>query len=147
MKQLVYTASFISLITLSSCAEKKAETQQPELTPPSLTLDSSAPATLPANTVTLPANNNAAGAATPKINPAHGQPGHRCDVEVGAAIPTSLPAQTPATTPITAPVTRPAVAAPVINSPSVGALNPEHGQPGHRCDIAVGQPLNSSPIK
>lgn len=23
------------------------------------------------------------------------------------------------------------------------ALNPEHGKPGHRCDIAVGAPLNS----
>src|SRR4028118_1175488 len=26
------------------------------------------------------------------------------------------------------------------------ALNPQHGQPGHRCDIAVGAPLNS-PVK
>lgn len=25
------------------------------------------------------------------------------------------------------------------------AINPEHGQPGHRCDIAVGAPLNSAP--
>jgi len=25
------------------------------------------------------------------------------------------------------------------------ALNPEHGQPGHNCDIPVGQPLNSVP--
>jgi hypothetical protein len=26
-----------------------------------------------------------------------------------------------------------------------GALNPEHGKPGHRCDIPVGSPLNSAP--
>ena len=26
-------------------------------------------------------------------------------------------------------------------------LNPAHGQPGHRCDIAVGQPLSSAPVK
>lgn len=25
------------------------------------------------------------------------------------------------------------------------ALNPEHGKPGHRCEIAVGAPLNSAP--
>ena len=25
------------------------------------------------------------------------------------------------------------------------ALNPEHGQPGHRCDIKVGEPLNGTP--
>ncbi len=31
-------------------------------------------------------------------------------------------------------------AAPV---PLNGALNPQHGAPGHRCDIAVGAPLNS----
>jgi hypothetical protein len=24
-------------------------------------------------------------------------------------------------------------------------MNPQHGQPGHRCDIAVGAPLNSKP--
>ncbi|TXF76124.1 hypothetical protein [Chryseobacterium sp.] len=27
------------------------------------------------------------------------------------------------------------------------ALNPEHGKPGHRCDIAVGAPLNSAPAE
>jgi hypothetical protein len=26
---------------------------------------------------------------------------------------------------------------------ATAALNPEHGKPGHRCDIAVGAPLNS----
>ena len=26
-------------------------------------------------------------------------------------------------------------------------MNPPHGQPGHRCDIAVGSPLNSAPAK
>jgi hypothetical protein len=28
---------------------------------------------------------------------------------------------------------------------STAGLNPEHGKPGHRCDIAVGAPLNSQP--
>ena len=28
---------------------------------------------------------------------------------------------------------------------ATGALNPEHGMPGHRCDISVGAPLNSAP--
>src|SRR5690554_5999803 len=33
-------------------------------------------------------------------------------------------------------------------SAASGALNPAHGQPGHRCDIAVGAPLDgSNPIK
>jgi len=28
---------------------------------------------------------------------------------------------------------------------TTAGLNPEHGMPGHRCDIAVGSPLNSAP--
>lgn len=30
-------------------------------------------------------------------------------------------------------------------APTTAGLNPEHGMPGHRCDIPVGQPLNSAP--
>ena len=54
--------------------------------------------------------------------------------------------------PVTLPVSnsQPAVAAPASltkSQPSntATALNPEHGKPGHRCDIAVGAPLNSAP--
>lgn len=31
--------------------------------------------------------------------------------------------------------------APVINTTAKGGLNPEHGLPGHRCDLPVGAPL------
>ncbi|NTS39283.1 hypothetical protein HRG84_00070 [Flavisolibacter sp. BT320] len=41
----------------------------------------------------------------------------------------------------TAPVSAPA---PTTNG-ATAALNPEHGAPGHRCDIPVGTPLNSAP--
>ena len=34
-------------------------------------------------------------------------------------------------------------AAPNTGNTAAVALNPEHGAPGHRCDIAVGAPLNS----
>jgi hypothetical protein len=40
------------------------------------------------------------------------------------------------------PQTLPAAGQP---STSTAGLNPEHGKPGHRCDIAVGAPLNSAP--
>jgi hypothetical protein len=49
------------------------------------------------------------------------------------------------------PVINPVPAAPGTESKAMsqtagdGALNPEHGKPGHRCDIAVGAPLNSKP--
>jgi len=77
----------------------------------------------------------------PALNPAHGKPGHRCDIAVGAplnsaatnpdAVSTILPTNTTNTT-----------------EPSNNIkLNPAHGKPGHRCDIAVGAPLTSIATK
>lgn len=92
-----------------------------------------------------------ATAATGKVNPPHGQPGHRCDIAVGAPLDQAPAAKTPATQ------SQPASpgASPTLNTvkpptptpaPATGAAtaagtNPPHGQPGHRCDIAVGAPL------
>ena len=72
------------------------------------------------------------------LNPAHGQPGHDCDIAVGAPLDGSGGVQTipqPSFTPNLA--TKPA---PQVQSGAKG-LNPAHGQPGHNCDIAVGAPL------
>ena len=98
---------------------------------------------------------------TKGVNPAHGQPGHRCDIAVGAALD-SKPAPV-ATTPnlvTTTPTTQksafnPLPVTPIIpvnntlpaTNPTTVAtgINPAHGQPGHRCDIAVGAPLNNKP--
>lgn len=48
---------------------------------------------------------------------------------------------------LTAPLTNtPATTVPALPATnSTTVLNPEHGKPGHRCDIAVGAPLNSKP--
>jgi hypothetical protein len=84
------------------------------------------------------------------VNPPHGQPGHRCDIAVGA--PLSQAGAAPAvaqppvvqqqpTTPV-APVIKPTVTpAPQPSATVAKGKNPPHGQPGHRCDIAVGAPL------
>jgi hypothetical protein len=88
----------------------------------------------------------AAPAAVAKgMNPSHGQPGHRCDIPVGA--PLNSPAATgkPATSQV---ITQPNVtvtpsATAVTAAPTPKGMNPPHGQPGHRCDIPVGSPLNS----
>ncbi|MFT3793633.1 hypothetical protein [Flavobacterium sp.] len=96
------------------------------------------------------------------MNPPHGQPGHRCDIAVGAPLnspPGKAPAQpmtiTPGQTTQTGTRITPAGtgAAPAILAPNANTavaatapgMNPPHGQPGHRCDIAVGAPLNSPP--
>lgn len=71
-----------------------------------------------------------------KLNPKHGEPGHRCDIAVGAPLD-SKPTQVVTTT-------QPAVTQ--VPAVKVGkGLNPPHGQPNHRCDLAVGAPLNSKP--
>jgi hypothetical protein len=59
---------------------------------------------------------------TPGLNPPHGQPGHRCDIAVGAPLGGSM----------------------MNDNSTASNLNPPHGQPGHRCDIAVGAPLPTS---
>ncbi|WP_269242458.1 hypothetical protein [Flavobacterium limnophilum] len=80
------------------------------------------------------------------MNPAHGQPGHRCDIAVGA--PLNLPVATPKSTPAaTVPQQNnsipPSIAAPTpaVTTPTPEGMNPPHGQEKHRCDIAVGAPL------
>jgi hypothetical protein len=49
--------------------------------------------------------------------------------------PTSAPAFSPASQPVT----------PQQTTPVAAGMNPAHGESGHRCDIAVGAPLNSPP--
>jgi hypothetical protein len=85
------------------------------------------------------------------MNPAHGQPGHRCDIAVGAPLSTPMnPNYTPPSANTNSPQSlTPSISntTPKINTapsqPVAAGMNPAHGQPGHRCDIAVGAPLNS----
>ena len=79
-------------------------------------------------------NTNTAGTG---LNPAHGQPGHRCDISVGAPL-NSKPTTTPA-------VQQQPVAVTQNKTVTAPGMNPPHGEPGHRCEIAVGAPLNSKP--
>jgi hypothetical protein len=51
----------------------------------------------PANTTTTNTNT----AVAPGMNPAHGQPGHRCDIPVGSPLNSKPAAQTITTTPKT----------------------------------------------
>ncbi|MEI7486172.1 MAG: hypothetical protein WCJ72_01965 [Chryseobacterium sp.] len=101
-------------------------------------------------------NQNVATAAAPGMNPAHGQPGHRCDIPVGQPL-NSKPAPTAQTTPVNSvpnavqidPNTLPAGQFVVPDKKQAAktapGMNPPHGEPGHRCNIPVGQPLNSKP--
>ncbi|MDQ3190850.1 MAG: hypothetical protein M3Q58_04580 [Bacteroidota bacterium] len=76
-----------------------------------------------------------------KLNPAHGEPGHRCEIAVGAPLD-SEPTQPNVTSiqqqpDLPAPVFTP----PADKTPVAKGTNPPHGEPGHDCAIAVGAPL------
>tara|TARA_A100001015_G_C15044852_1_gene742836 strand:+ start:5674 stop:6156 length:483 start_codon:yes stop_codon:yes gene_type:complete len=92
----------------------------------------------------------------PALNPAHGEPYHRCDIQVGAPLDSPAPVQPAAPQVIpqqasvsnnfnTNPIAPSAAPAPSVSSTSsLGpkpALNPPHGEPHHRCDLQVGAPL------
>jgi hypothetical protein len=97
-------------------------------------------------TVAVPVTNVAPG-----MNPPHGMPGHRCEIAVGAPLNSQAATVNPA--PVNTPIKPAPLAAPItINGPqpkvakTAPGMNPPHGQPGHRCDISVGAPLDSKPI-
>lgn len=91
------------------------------------------------------------------MNPPHGQPGHRCDIAVGAplnspAAKTATPAPasgnatyTTTTTSIPTSTSQPSGAPAILSSDAPAAtapgMNPPHGQPGHVCGTPVGSPL------
>lgn len=88
---------------------------------------------------------------TAGLNPPHGQPGHRCEIPVGAPLD-SKPAQKtqPQTTQVvtTKPAEQPVMkinsnsgSTTITGTSTPPGMNPPHGQEGHRCDIAVGAPL------
>ncbi|WP_207495194.1 hypothetical protein [Aridibaculum aurantiacum] len=86
------------------------------------------------------------------MNPEHGQPGHRCDIPVGAPLnsPVANTAQpqvqqvTPANQQVQVgpQITPIQPAKPALPTAGSGRVNPAHGEPGHDCAVPVGAPLN-----
>lgn len=128
MKFRFLSILFVAIL-LVSCKKEKLETVYLDDEIPTAATDS---VTVSASEVTQP---SASG-----LNPEHGQPGHRCDIPVGSPLNASsnnsvLPPSLQQPSVINqAPITP--------STPSTAGVNPEHGQPGHRCDIPVGAPLS-----
>ncbi|MBP9847887.1 MAG: hypothetical protein ACOVMS_06270 [Flavobacterium sp.] len=89
---------------------------------------------------------------SPGMNPPHGQPGHKCEIPVGAPLNSKpIANKQPQTT--TNVVNKKSEDKPVMNvnskngtativgTTTLPGMNPPHGQEGHRCDVAVGAPL------
>ena len=153
MKKLLILTASVALML--SCDNKESAVQQNEtITAPA------ADSVIEGDNITVENTPNTESKATPDaatgkpaINPEHGQPYHRCDIPVGApmdgvpqnSVPQILPPQ-PGNTPgfNTSPIP-PALTVPNTTDNAPGPkplLNPPHGEPHHRCDLPVGEPLN-----
>lgn len=163
MKNYLFAVSTLFILGLTSCKDTGKE-------PSNITIDgaateqsaSTAPAmdaepTLAPNTATPATTNQATTnqtAAKSNLNPPHGQPGHRCDINVGEPLdspPRNMGGATPMTNAKPASsqgqpflvndAAKSRIAQEQGQTASSGKVNPPHGQPGHRCDINVGDPL------
>lgn len=139
MKFLNFLIVALFTLTLAACgSDNTNEAQTPETTE---------------TTTVAPAENTltpvSAGDNGP-LNPAHGEPGHRCEIAVGAPL-NSAPDPAATTTEAKSPLIQTQASESATPLPTTAAqpvaegMNPAHGQPGHRCDIAVGAPLDSKP--
>jgi len=168
MKSKITFCSLLALsIAFTSCKkEEEAEAttattnQQPLIVPrvQAIPAENYAQPTQPVN---MPVQNTPQAVAQAPVvtkagmNPAHGQPGHRCDIPVGASLSTpaakaATPAVTPGKasfttttmpTPTTAQAGTPALLKTDTPAATAPGMNPPHGQEGHQCGIAVGAPL------
>lgn len=147
--KIVIGSLLVTSLILVSC-KKELEPQENTSASELVRLGLAKDTTKPTQSVVQapPTNPNTVMGDTKGLNPAHGQPGHRCDLAVGAPL-NSAPAQGQTTTTQTAPVNAGQQQVVTVAAPAKVAkgMNPPHGQPGHRCDIAVGAPLNSPVAK
>lgn len=120
--KLNYLILAFGLILVVSCKEEEKSAEVTEATPQE-------------TTETSP---QAADTEEIKVNPAHGLPGHRCDLPVGAPL-TSSAGSTPNPTPTSQ---LPSTSVSPIRVEQTPSVNPPHGEPGHDCAVPVGAPLN-----
>ena len=155
----------VVMISMASCTPAKKESKpvqvnQQNQEPPIVQSDTSStilsvPETFPETAIPKEPPVVNAPAIPPKLNPAHGQPFHRCDIAVGSPLD-AAPAATAIRTgaaptlenaarlnnPRANTTTTPSVPSVTNANATPPKLNPPHGQPFHRCEIPVGSPLN-----
>lgn len=92
-------------------------------------------------TEATPANSEVEATDNPKttaaLNPAHGQPGHTCELPVGAPLDQAATTQIQRTG-----TTNPNVSPVRVQGGDTPNINPPHGKPGHDCSKPVGSDLN-----
>lgn len=148
MKVILISLASMTLM-LAACTDRTERSLQKEAvaTPNVSSVPAPVAGTADTTTNTSPVTNGAVNGGSVALNPEHGQPGHRCDIPVGAPLNGGTQTAPAATAP---PQNLPAGPR-VQNAPAAGnaptqissqvKLNPPHGEPGHDCAVPVGQPL------
>ena len=166
----VFLLAIATAFTFTACKDNKAEATPTDTAATEINADhedhtghNHGTETTAATSTTAAPTKQAAGNTTgAKLNPPHGEPGHRCEIPVGAPLDGSGSAAPKAQTqpannsqgflgsgnsqpqaqaqPQVQP-TKQAAPAQQTAPGMQGKPNPAHGQPGHRCDVQVGQPL------
>lgn len=153
--KIIISSLVITSLVFVSC-KKELEPQQNTPTSELVALGLAKDTAKTKSVIEMPAGSqnvavNTAPANSGPVNPAHGAPGHRCDIPVGAPLnsPAAKPQATTAQQGQTTQVTpgQQVVTTTVAPAKVAKGMNPAHGQPGHRCDIPVGAPLNSPVAK
>ena len=156
MKKIHTHIFLFSLLFLMACSDSKKEEPAAgtavdaglpaagNVTADSAVAAPASPAQMP-DAASQPVTAVSAAPATEGMNPAHGEPGHRCDIPVGAPLnsppgPKSAAGQTPPA-PTEISVSPPSTPVQTSSAPTAPGMNPPHGQPGHDCAIPVGAPL------
>lgn len=110
----------VSLGLFNSCKDQEVDNEE--------ALEEAPATTPPGEGTDTPASDN----STAEVNPAHGQPGHRCDIPVGAPLNQEA-TQSSGSNQMTE--------SPVRLRSSAPKKNPPHGEPGHDCSVPVGADL------
>lgn len=145
MQKIFY--GFLAVLVLAACNKKEEEETPKEVPSPIEAATAGADASAPLTYTTSPAQQ--APASGVKLNPPHGEPGHLCEIAVGAPLPAegAAPAPIEVTPPRPTPINPGATSVinqplnTVVNSGPKPKFNPAHGQPWHTCDLEVGAPL------
>jgi hypothetical protein len=154
MKKIFISALLVSLF-LTSCKNEESNLVEPQKNEvdSAVFLESlnGSPTSQPVVTTSEGAISATSGqnTTTPNgMNPPHGQPGHRCEIAVGAPLNSAPAAKvtTPAVNPapvqsVPTPEMKTTSTTPTTATKTLPGMNPPHGQPGHLCEIPVGQPL------
>lgn len=142
MKQIKSLVAIAVITVLAACnnSEGEGNVQLNQTAPPIQPVTTTLPQTGDTNKAVM---TQQPAQTTVALNPAHGLPGHRCDIAVGAPLNSPANANGPAPVQMQPPsqnVSPMMQSAPPANAAGV-KLNPPHGQPGHDCSIEVGKPL------